>query len=182
MLSVKFDRNWSRDWREDVFNVQFCKCISLFSPLGKEPGPSFEQTWISKAQGCFVFETAPVALEKMILMRKSLQTNGRQTIRKSQLSFRVRQAKREINIITTSCSYMFPIIVNDHMNCQNCQNSNRNKDLIFTANYNHVSERNPFNLPRTITRRLNSPWTRFPCSGSNNSVHIHHVIKSNHND
>ena len=35
---------------------KFCQCIfaiSLFSPLQKGHGPSFEQTWITFIQGCF---------------------------------------------------------------------------------------------------------------------------------
>ena len=41
----------------------------LLYPLGKGLGPSFEQTWISSTQGCFVpslVEIGPVVLEKNI--------------------------------------------------------------------------------------------------------------------
>ena len=55
---------------------QLCQCILAIlklSPLGKERGPSFEQTWIPFTQRWFVFslvEIDPVVLEKKMKMWK----------------------------------------------------------------------------------------------------------------
>ena len=54
-----------------LVNVFFA--ISKLSPLGKRRDHSFEQTWISFTQGCFVpclVEIGPVVLEKKIKMWK----------------------------------------------------------------------------------------------------------------
>ena len=73
--------------------LKFCQCISAISllcPLGKMPGISFEQTWISFSQECFVLSLVEIGIgsgEKGKNV-KSLQTDrekGRQMIKKSSL-------------------------------------------------------------------------------------------------
>ena len=69
--------------REKIF--KFCHSIPTIpklSPLGKGRDPSFEQTWISFTQGCFVsslFEIGKVVLEKKIKMWKVYRRTDRQT-------------------------------------------------------------------------------------------------------
>ena len=59
-------------------NSKFRQCfftISWLSPLGKERGPSFDQSWIPFTQGCFMqslVEIGSVVLEKKIFLSSSM--------------------------------------------------------------------------------------------------------------
>ena len=85
--------------KKKIFKVGQCIfAISLLFPLGKGPGPSFDQTWIPFTQGCFVpslVEISPVVLEKKMKMWKVYANDDdRQiSIRKVHLSLRLRWAK-----------------------------------------------------------------------------------------
>ena len=77
MLCAKFCWNWPTVVSEKKI-IKFRQCfftISWLFPLGKEWGPSFEQTWIPFTQGCFVpslVEIGPVFFEKKIFLILSM--------------------------------------------------------------------------------------------------------------
>ena len=82
MLCAKFGWNYSPVvLKNKIFKV--CQCIfsiSLLSPLGKGRGPSFEQTWITITQECFVpslVEIGPVVLEMKMKMWKVYKQTDR---------------------------------------------------------------------------------------------------------
>ena len=63
MLCAKFGRNWPSSFKESIFKYfQYNFIISLLSPLWQRRGPSFEQTWISSTQGCFVLSLVEIDL------------------------------------------------------------------------------------------------------------------------
>ena len=75
MLCAKFGWNWLVGSREDFNHRQCIFTILLLSPLGKERGPSFEQTWITFTQVCFVpslVEIGSVVLEKKTFLISSM--------------------------------------------------------------------------------------------------------------
>ena len=91
-----------------------CQCIftiSLLSPHGEGHGLSFEQTWFSPTQGCFVPSLVKIGL---VVLQKSKtwkvyrltdgQTDKQQAIRKAHLSFRIGWAKNKQKIK----KYRFP--------------------------------------------------------------------------
>ena len=68
MLFAKFGWNWLSGFGKADFLIF---AISWLSPLEKERGPSFEQTWISFISECFVpclVETDPPVLERRSIL------------------------------------------------------------------------------------------------------------------
>ena len=100
ILCLKFGLNWPSGsekeylWISPKYFHYFI--ISLLSSLGKGRGPSFEQTWISFTQGCFVpslVEIGPVLLEKMKMWKVYRRTDRQQKIRKAHFSFQLTWVK-----------------------------------------------------------------------------------------
>ena len=84
MLCAKFGLNWTSGSGEEDFLISsmYFHYFVIISPW-KGQGPSFEQTWISFTQGCFMpslVEIGKVVLEKKMKMWKVYrQTDGRTT-------------------------------------------------------------------------------------------------------
>ena len=69
MLCAKFVWNWpSGSEEEDFSSPQYIFVISLWYPLKKGRGPSFEQTWIPITQGCLVLSS--VEISQVVLKKK----------------------------------------------------------------------------------------------------------------
>ena len=71
ILCANFNYNWTSGSGEDVQILSLSSVSSYLSPLGKEWGLSFEQTWIHFTQGCSVpslVEIGSVVLEKKMKM------------------------------------------------------------------------------------------------------------------
>ena len=93
--------------------------ISLLSPLGKEQGPSFEQTSIPFTQGCFVpslIEIGPVVFEKKVEIGKVYRWTDRRTDRrrnrrseKHMLAFSSGELKKQIKSTTKELTMGHPI-------------------------------------------------------------------------
>ena len=118
---------------EKIFKIcQRIFTISWLSPLRKERGPSFEETWISVTQECFVpslVEIGPVVLKKKMKMLKNLRQQ-RQRRRRTMDKFWSGELKRGGGGGYSPCTFQHQF--ENNMSCNLLRSCLLNKSIMTT--------------------------------------------------
>ena len=94
----------------NIFNIILL--FLLLFPLWEGHGPSFEQTWISSTQGCFLsslVEIGPVVLEKKLKMWKVNRQMDRRTDRQTDEQTMDNRRSEKLTWAFSSFCYYLPL-------------------------------------------------------------------------